>query len=108
MWQCRDIYFIPQGETAFLLLEDKTKIELKAAHDVKPVAGIASTKAVKPAGVWGMDIPYYSMEMDKLEGKKVTDIRINTTDGYHDFVVQPKNQDMISECLKLIKTEITK
>lgn len=108
LWQCRDIYFIPQGETAYLLLDDKTKVELKAAHDVKPVAGIASTKAVKPAGVWGMDIPYYSFDMDKLVGRKVTDIRINTTDGYHDFVVQPKNQDMISECLKLIKTEITK
>ena len=108
LWQCRDIYFIPQGETAILLLDDKTKIELKAAHDVKPVAGIASTKAVKPAGVWGMDIPYYSLEMDKLEGKKVTDIRIKTTDGYRDFVVLPKNQSMISECLSLIKSEMVK
>ena len=108
LWQCRDIYFIPQGETAFLLLDDKTKIELKAAHDVKPVAGIASTKAVKPAGVWGMDIPYYSLEMDKLEGRKVTDIRIKTTDGYYDFVVQPKNQGLISACLSLIKSEMNK
>ena len=108
LWLCRDVYFIPQGETALLLLDDKTKIELKAAHDVKPVAGIASTKAVKPAGVWGMDIPYYSMEMDKLEGQKVTNIRINTTDGYHDFIVQPKNQSMISDCLSLIKSEINK
>ena len=108
LWQCRDIFFIPQGETAILLLDDKTKIELKAAHDVKPIAGIASTKAVKPAGVWGMDIPYYSLEMDKLEGKKVTDIRIKTTDGYRDFVVLPKNQSMISECLSLIKSEMVK
>ena len=108
LWQCRDILIVPKGLTALLLLDDKTKIELKAANDVKPIAGIASTKAVKPAGVLGLDIPYYSMEMDKLEGKKVTDIRINTTDGYHDFVVQPKNQSMISDCLILIKSEMGK
>nr|DAU37116.1 MAG TPA: hypothetical protein [Caudoviricetes sp.] len=106
LWQCRGTYVVPQGENAYFLFDDGSKIELKSAADALPVAGIASTAWVKPGKVLGLDIPYYSMDITEVIDKKVVKIRIKTTDGVKDFEVLSKNQKKISEALKLVIQEM--
>ena len=82
--------------------EDGAKITLEALGDIRPESGIASTAAVKPAGVLGMNIPYGSKEILELAKKNVTAIRIYTSDGYKDFNIDKKKQSLIKECLQLL------
>lgn len=99
LWQCRDVLFIPQGTEAFLLFDDGSKFTLKSAHDVKPIPSIASTALVKPSGVLGVDIPYYSLDILNLSGKLIKKLRIITSEGYKDFDIIQKNQSLISKYL---------
>lgn len=102
LWQCRDIIIISKGQKALFLTEDGSKITLEALGDIRPESGIASTAAVKPAGVLGMNIPYGSKEILELAKKNVTAIRIYTSDGYKDFNIDKKKQSLIKECLQLL------
>lgn len=102
LWQCRDIIIISKGQKALFLTEDGAKITLEALGDIRPESGIASTAAVKPAGVLGMNIPYGSKEILELAKKNVTAIRIYTSDGYKDFNIDNKKQSLIKECLQLL------
>ena len=79
---------------------------MKSAKDVLSEPGVASTKAVRVAQVLGLAIPYYSKEIMKFIGKKVTKIRIKTTDGSKDFEIQEKNQDKIGKAIELVCKEI--
>lgn len=106
LWQARGPYVVPQGEVSYFLLDDKTKITMKSAKDVLAEPSVASTKAVKPARVLGLDIPYYSQDIMKFIGKKVTKIRIRTSDGNKDFEVLEKNQDKIGKAIELVCKEI--
>ena len=106
LWQARGPYIVPQGEVSYFLLDDKTKITMKSAKDVLAEPGVASTKAVRVAQVLGLDIPYYSKDIMKFIGKKVTKIRIRTSDGYKDFEVLEKNQDKIGKAIELVCKEI--
>jgi hypothetical protein len=106
LWQCRDIIIVSKGQKAIFLADDDSKVTLEAMADVKPIAGIASTAAVKPAGLLGLDIPYSGMDIFQLVGKKIKAIRIYTSDGYQDFSVDKKKQSMISDCFKLLVEEM--
>lgn len=106
LWQARGPYIVSKGEEAYFLLEDKTKITMKCARDVLAEPGVASTKSVKVAQVLGLNIPYYSKDIVKFVGKKVTKIRIRTSDGYKDFDVLEKNQDKIGKAIELVAKEI--
>lgn len=102
LWQCRDVVIISEGQKALFLTEDGSKITLKALGDIRPEAGVASTAAVKPAGVLGMNIPYGSKEILDLAESNIKAIRIYTSDGYKDFTIDKKKQSMIKECLQLL------
>lgn len=106
LWQSRGPYVVQQGAESYFLLDDKTKITMKSAKDVLSEPGVASTKAVRVAQVLGLAIPYYSKEIMKFIGKKVTKIRIKTTDGSKDFEIQEKNQDKIGKAIELVCKEI--
>ena len=106
LWQCRDIVIVSENQKAIFLADDGSKVVLNALSDVKHVAGIASTAAVKPAGVLGLDIPYSGSDILQLVNKKIKAIRIYTSDGYKDFTVIDKKQTLISDCLKLLVDEI--
>ncbi len=106
LWQCRDIVIVSEGQKAIFLADDGSKVILNALSDEKPAAGIASTVAVKPAGVLGLDIPYSGSDILQLVNKKIKAIRIYTSEGYKDFTVNEKRQTMISDCLNLLVDKI--
>lgn len=102
LWQCRDVFIVSKGQKALFLMEDGSKITLEALGDIKPEPSIASTAAVKPAKVLGMNIPYGSKEILGLGEQNVTAIRIYTSDGYQDFNIDKKKQSLIKDCLNLL------
>ena len=102
LWQSRGDYIVTEGQKAIFLLTDGSTITLNALCDVLPKRGIASTAAVKPAGVLGLEIPYGGKEILKLSESDVKGIRIYTSDGYKDFMINKKRQSLIKECMQLL------
>ena len=54
------------------------------------------------SALYGLNI-YLVGDCSALEGKVITDMRINTTDGYIDFALNKKAANTISETYKVFK-----
>ena len=102
LWQSRGNYIVSEGQKAIFLLTDGTTVTLNALWDVLPKPGVASTAAVKPAGVLGLEIPYGGKDILKLAESDVKGIRIYTSDGYKDFMIDKKRQPLIKETMQLL------
>jgi len=67
----------------------------------------AGTVGFIGSAVYGLDI-YMTGDCSELKGKVITDMRINTTDGYIDFEINKKASEKISKTLKVFEDAINK
>lgn len=72
------------------------------------IAGIGAG-AIGMFGIqlFGLDL-YAGGNLAELEGKKITEIRLHTTDGYVDLKVEKKRQDIVSKTYQIFMEEVNK
>ncbi|WGU70692.1 hypothetical protein QIU18_00615 [Capnocytophaga canimorsus] len=57
------------------------------------------------SALYGLNI-YALGDCSELKDKKITDLRIYTTDGYIDFSIDKKKTDIISETYKVLEKNL--
>jgi len=108
-WQCREIMSVTDGSNIIFKMTDDSNITLKSIGNVIAEKGVASTKSVQIAGLWGLALKYTGEDLNRFsEDIYVKKFRIYTTKGYVDFDVKEKDAQKLKELFSILIEEIKK
>lgn len=99
-WCTNDVRAIDKGETVIFLDEDGN------AHPCHNTQYTISSRGEGTVGALGMDLQGVQLtltgDFSVFKHKKMTDLRIYTTDGYIDFKIKKSNAAKLNKMYKLI------
>lgn len=99
-WCTNEVRAIREGETVVFLDEDGK------AHPYNNSEYTISSRGEGTVGALGMDLQgvclYLTGDFSPFKDKKMTDLRIYTTDGYIDFKIKKGNANKLNKMYKLI------
>lgn len=99
-WCTNQVRAVDKGETVVFLDEDGN------AHPYTNSEYTISSRGEGTVGAMGMDLQGVRLiltgDFSAFKDKKMTDLRIYTTDGYIDFKIKKSNANKLSKMYKLI------
>lgn len=105
-WCCNEILSVAQGGELILLDSDGKTYTFRTVESAVSGKG-EGTVGMFGSALYGLNI-YYTGDLNALAGKKITDLRIQTTDGNFDFSISEKRQGMIAKLYELLTKEMKK
>ena len=103
-WCTNDVLALSENADIILLDQDGNTYTFKNTEFTVAGEGQGTVGALGSA-LYGLDI-YLTGDCQSLKGKKITDMRINTTDGYMDFELNKKAQETISKTYDIFEKAI--
>lgn len=99
-WCTNEVRAIDKGETVVFLDEDGN------AHPCTNLEYTISSRGAGTVGALGMDLQGVNLvlsgDFSSFKDKRMTDLRIYTTDGYIDFKIKKSNANKLNKMYKLI------
>lgn len=99
-WCTNEVRAIDEGETVIFLDEDEN------VHPYNNSKYTISSRGEGTVGALGMDLQGVSLiltgDFSAFKDKRMTDLRIYTTDGYIDFKIKKSNATKLNKMYKLI------
>lgn len=105
-WCANEILSVQQG-AELILIDGEGE-----THTFKNIKSTVSGKGEGTVGAYGSALYglslFYTGDFSVFADKKFTDMRLNTTEGYIDFTISDKKQDMFSKLYVLFDAEMKK
>lgn len=105
-WSCNSVLALSDDSDIIFLDSDGNTYTFDNTSFTISGKGEAATGFVGSA-IYGLDI-YATGNISALKGKLITDMRIQTTDGYIDFKIDKKSSDKITKTYDMFEATLDK
>lgn len=100
-WSCNDVLALSDKSNIIFLDSDGNTYTFENTSFTVSGKGEGATGFAGSA-IYGLDI-YAVGNLESLKGKSITDLRIQTTDGYMDFKIDKKSSEKIAKTYELFE-----